>query len=110
MGTLGNKTFFESKHMVDVSVRQKQVDKALNRAFRGALPSGKCRAVVAARGREVQLYHYEHLLLVYDMQHGVSRFRCYERPTDKRVLLAAEETLQERHKAASSLWQFLDLT
>lgn len=73
-------------------MRQKQVDDALRRAARGTPPRGKCRAVFS-RGH-VYFFHYQHLVLVRDLEHDVSTYRWYEKPTDLRILLAAEAALQ----------------
>ena len=80
--------------------RQKQVDEALARAFSGREPKGKCRAVLAGDPpRELQFWHYQHLLLVYDLREDDAaqrvRHEWWEKPTDLRILTAAKAALAD---------------
>lgn len=72
--------------------RQKQVDEAISRGLRGRPPSGKCAAFID--DHLVMFYHYHHLVLVYNRTLQTSLFRWHERPTDLRILLAAEAALK----------------
>lgn len=83
-------------------MRQKQVDAALLRAMRGAPPRGKCRAVFS--GGSVHFFHYQHLVLVRDLARGVSTHRWHEKPTDLRILLAAEAALCADEFARPEAW------
>jgi hypothetical protein len=71
--------------------RQKQVDDALMRAFRGQPPSGKVRAT--CQDSLLVLHHYQHELLRYELPAsgapGVVLHSWHEKPTDKRILEAA---------------------
>ena len=44
---------------------------------------------------ELQLHHYHHLLLKYDLTTRRPTYQWHEKPTDKRFLLAALDTLKE---------------
>ena len=55
--------------------------------------SGKVKASISAN--ELQLHHYHHLLLKYDLTTRRPTYQWHEKPTDKRILLAALDTLKE---------------
>jgi hypothetical protein len=79
--------------------RQQQVDDALARAFAGRPPSGKVRAALTHGGPggsdELQLHHYHHLLLRWDIARSLPLYQWHEKPTDKRILRAALQALAE---------------
>ncbi len=70
---------------------QQQVDRAIERGLRGAPPSGKCKVFV--KGHFLSFWHYQHLLLIYDMRARGATYTWFEKPTDKNILSAALETL-----------------
>ncbi len=50
---------------------------------------------IANREQFILLYHYHHLVLVYDTQDKMVVFEWWEKPTDKRGLDAAKEYLSK---------------
>lgn len=92
--------------------RQQQVDDALARAFDGRKPSGK----VSARldGDLVVVWHYTYRILTYDLRRNEPVDWAFDpagdlpagwKPTDRRILAAALETLQEN---GQKLWNGAD--
>lgn len=75
--------------------RQKQVEAALSRCFKGNPPRGKCKASLSEDERLLTFHHYHHLLLVYDMEDRSAIYTWYEKLTDKRILDAAIAALTE---------------
>lgn len=51
----------------------------------------------------VLLYHYHHLVWVYDMFNRQELYEWWERPTDKRGLDSARIWMKARHKKVDSL-------
>ena len=80
--------------MVGQGDRQVQVDRALERAFKGKPPVGKCRASVS--GNHLMFCHYHHLVLIWDLGEGEPRYTWWERVTDLRVLKACLANLRDR--------------
>ena len=79
--------------------RQKQVDAAIERAFKRQKHKGKCRAVLTGDGIYMTFYHYQHTLLVYDLARGKAVMTWSEKPTDRRILRAALANLEARYGA-----------
>ena len=78
-----------------MSDRQKQVDKAVERAFAGKAPSGgKCAARV--EGSCFTFHHYAHEVLAYDLKREEVIRQWWEKPTDRRILRAALAALRDR--------------
>ena len=66
----------------------KQIDEVLGRALRGERPlAHKYRAFI--KEDKLGLFHYQHLLLVYDLKEKKADYTWHETPTDKRGLDAA---------------------
>lgn len=80
------------------SDRQKQVDRAIDHAFRGKVHKGKCQARIPMKGY-LTFHHYQHTLLVYDLGRGRALMTWHEKPTDKRILRAALANLEARCRA-----------
>lgn len=83
----------ELQSQIIVMPRQQQVDEALKRAFAGTDASGKVRASLVSGGRELEMYHYQHLLMRYDLDSMRPTYTWHEKPTDTRILDAALEAL-----------------
>jgi hypothetical protein len=87
----------------------KQISSCLNRAFNGQAPlkSSKWKGVM--RWKEEQrkyylyLYHYQHLVLVYDVKEHYYLFWWYEKPADKRGFESAVEWLENRRGEYDSI-------
>ena len=75
------------------------MDAAIERAFKGRPPSGKLKVVL--QGEQLELYHYHHLLLRYDTSTNQPTLTWHEKPTDKRILNAALESLADRQQGSS---------
>lgn len=79
----------------------KQMQECLDRAFQDKppTPSRKWKAFINYhpdyRGH-LHLYHYHHLVLVYDTNTHAIRYQWWEKPADKRGLDSAKEYLEER--------------
>lgn len=70
------------------------MDECLERAFAGKKPLAKKWKSIIEDG-VLYLYHYHHLVLVYDLEREITYHQWYEKPTDKRGLDAAKEWLLE---------------
>tara|TARA_Y100000389_G_scaffold201265_4_gene243546 strand:- start:15420 stop:15710 length:291 start_codon:yes stop_codon:yes gene_type:complete len=86
----------DGKHFDD-SYRQKQVDRAIERAFKRLPPKGKCCAKLSIDGMHLSFHHYQHTLLYYDLARGQPIMTWSELPTDRRILRAALANLQATH-------------
>jgi hypothetical protein len=78
----------------------KQVQDVLDRFFQGK-PPRKHKIMVLTEAfdeRTFSLYHYHHLILVYDYVADLVLYEWWEKPTDKRILEAAKEYLHDRKK------------
>jgi hypothetical protein len=78
----------------------KQIDVCLNRFFNGEKPlKVKWQA---RRHNEFNniliLYHYHHLVLIYDLEKNVIVREWWELPADKRGLEAAKDYLQKMNQ------------
>lgn len=82
-------------------MRQRQVDDALHRAFEHKAPRGKCRALVAFP--LLTFFHYQHVLLVYNLQTRTASYTWHETPTDRRILAAALESLASDHRPQTTI-------
>lgn len=87
----------------------KQIQQCLDKAIDNKMPaaSKKWKAfrgnMIWADSEDVEdkeehiiLYHYHHLVLVYNLKTNEPIFEWYEKPTDKRGLDAAKEYLNKR--------------
>lgn len=83
----------------------KQIDECLDRAFKGMPPlkSKKWKAFFEWDEREKRyylfLFHYHHLILVYDLIDHEYLYEWSEKRADMRGLLAAKEYLEEKYNA-----------
>ena len=75
-------------------MRQKQVDEAIARGLAGKLPSGKVKVMVDNHTL-LTLHHYHHLLLRFNLKTKTVLHCWHEKPTDKRILDAAIEALND---------------
>jgi len=75
-------------------MRQKQVDEAIARGLAGKLPSGKVKVMVDNHTL-LTLHHYHHLLLRFNLKTKTVLHSWHEKPTDKRILDAAIEALND---------------
>jgi hypothetical protein len=76
--------------------RQKQVDRAIARAFAREPGRGKCRAHIDDTGTWLVFYHYTHRLLVWELARRRAIDTWWERTTDLRILRAAIANLRLR--------------
>jgi hypothetical protein len=77
----------------------KQIDTCLDRVFEGKKPlKQKWQVIIQKKDNNLYLYHYQHLILVYDLDNERIEYEWYECPTDKRGLDAAKEYLEKRKK------------
>jgi hypothetical protein len=87
----------------------KQMDECLRRVFNGQPPlqSKKWKAFAQwhwdKQTQIISLYHYHHLVLVYDTVNHQYLYEWWEKPTDKRGLDAAKEYLEKRRNKYDSI-------
>jgi hypothetical protein len=81
----------------------KQMDICLTRFFTKQIPLKK--KWFAGRGDEetLVLYHYHHLVLVYNFKHDQILYQWWEREADKRGLDSAKEWLQIHKELTKAL-------
>ncbi|CDQ41937.1 hypothetical protein [Virgibacillus salexigens] len=80
----------------------KQITECLDRAFQNKRPLKKKWVAFLEWQQDVQrpylyLYHYHHLILIYDPISYYSLYEWHEKKSDYRGLLAAKKYLNERH-------------
>jgi hypothetical protein len=77
----------------------KQITECLDRAFNNEKPlKRKWRAVVSQENNYLFLVHYQHLVLVYDLDNENILHEWWELPADKRGLDSAKQYIQDgRH-------------
>lgn len=84
----------------------KQMDECLDRvfSFQHPAPSKKWKAFRGAwlgeKPNLILLYHYHHLVMVYDSTANEILHEWWEKPTDKRGLDAAKEYLNKKFNTA----------
>lgn len=81
----------------------KQIKEALDRAFENKQPLKKKWKAFIEWQQDKQTYylyifHYHHLILVYDIKVQKSIYEWWERKADKRGLMAAKKYLEERQE------------
>lgn len=79
----------------------KQIEECMERAFNNQRPpdSKKWKGIWIdhpKHGKVMYLYHYHHLVLVYDHINHRYLYEWWELPADKRGLDSAKEYLEER--------------
>lgn len=79
----------------------KQMQKCLDKAFakQKPLPSEKWKGFLRFKeevGWVLYLFHYQHHVMTYLVDHHQYAFEWWEKPTDKRGLDSAKEYLEER--------------
>lgn len=72
----------------------KQIDECLSRAFEGRRPLKKKWRAGIDEGK-LYLFHYHHLVMIYDLKTKEIKHEWWEKPTDKRGLDAAKKWLKE---------------
>lgn len=84
----------------------KQIQECLDRFFdtnKGPLKR-KWQALLNGP-HHLHLYHYHHLILVYDLENHEIQYEWWEKPADKRGLDAAKEYLERRFKPYPSPYE-----
>lgn len=78
----------------------KQIDECLRKAFSGKLPtpSRKWKGFIQRNeqgGFSLHLFHYQHLILIYDLDINRVTYEWWEKRTDKRGLDSAKKWIEE---------------
>lgn len=80
----------------------KQIDICLDRAFENKSPlKTKWKAIIekdnVSNINKLTLFHYQHIILIYDLENKKILSQWYECPTDKRGLNAALKYLEHNN-------------
>ena len=80
----------------------KQIDKCLVDAFAGKkpAPSSKWKAIILRKNHDYKLFvfHYQHTVLVFNINEWSSFYEWWEKPADRRGLESCLEWLRENER------------
>jgi hypothetical protein len=73
------------------------IDNTLSRLFKG-LPQLPVKWRAFIRNNELHVYHYHHLVIIYDLKTKIYKHTWWELPADKRGLESCKIWLRENNK------------